>query len=74
MNVFILCTGRCGSAAIIKACHEIKNFSADHESLSKETGEARLAYPEIILKLIIAFHGFWAALTILMETRLTIFI
>jgi len=45
MNVFILCTGRCGSAAIIKACHEIKNFSADHESLSKETGEARLAYP-----------------------------
>jgi hypothetical protein len=46
MRVFILCTGRNGSSTIIKACQHITNFTADHESLSRELGEARLNYPD----------------------------
>lgn len=45
MNIFILNTGRCGSTSFIKACQHITNYSATHESRSKETGLERLAYP-----------------------------
>jgi len=46
MRVFILCTGRSGSAAIIKACKHVKNYSSSHESLTKEFGKKRFDYPE----------------------------
>ncbi|PIB34834.1 hypothetical protein BFP72_05155 [Reichenbachiella sp. 5M10] len=46
MRVFILCTGRSGSVAIIKACSHIKNFSASHESLSNQWAERRMDYPD----------------------------
>lgn len=46
MRVFILCTGRCGSTTIIKACKHIKNYSAGHETLSKQIGSARFEYPD----------------------------
>lgn len=45
MNVFILCTGRCGSTTIIKACNHITNYSNGHETLSRNVGTQRLAYP-----------------------------
>jgi hypothetical protein len=46
VNVFVLCTGRCGSHTFIKACSHITNFTAGHEARVQECGPARLAYPE----------------------------
>jgi hypothetical protein len=46
MNVFVLCTGRCGSVTFSKACSHITNFTSGHESRRKEWGAARLAYPD----------------------------
>ena len=45
-NVFVLCTGRCGSTTFIKAAKHIDNYSAAHESRCHLTGSARFAYPE----------------------------
>ncbi|MBN7118790.1 hypothetical protein [Ectopseudomonas oleovorans] len=44
-NVFVLCTGRCGSVTFIEACRHITNYSSAHESLSHAVGAARFAYP-----------------------------
>lgn len=44
-NVFILCTGRCGSLTFIEACRHIENYSSAHESLSHAVGNGRFAYP-----------------------------
>ena len=46
MNVFILCTGRCGSTTFAKACGHIANYSSAHESRFGLVGEDRLDYPE----------------------------
>lgn len=46
MNVFVLCTGRCGSTSFSKACNHIKNYTCGHESNWTLVGEERLAYPE----------------------------
>lgn len=46
MNVFILCTGRCGSVTFINACKHITNYSSAHESRSSMIGADRLSYPE----------------------------
>lgn len=45
MNVFVLCTGRCGSKTFIEACRYITNYSCAHESRSALIGKARLDYP-----------------------------
>jgi hypothetical protein len=45
MNVFILCTGRCGSTTFIEACRHITNFTAEHESRARLIGDERLNYP-----------------------------
>lgn len=49
MNVFVLCTGRCGSKTFVHACRHIRNFSVAHESAAYneafwKTGE--LSYPD----------------------------
>lgn len=44
-NVFVLCTGRCGSTTFIRACKHIKNYTARHESRSHLCGAERLNYP-----------------------------
>lgn len=44
-RVFVLSTGRCGSTTFVKACEHMTNYTAAHESLMSELGEARLAYP-----------------------------
>jgi hypothetical protein len=44
MNVFVLCTGRCGSHTFIEACKHISNFSAGHETRSRFIGDERLNY------------------------------
>lgn len=46
MNIFILCTGRCGSTTFIKACQHITNYTAAHESRSFMIGPERVAYPD----------------------------
>lgn len=46
MNVFVLCSGRCGSTTFIRAASHIANFSAGHESRAKLVGPARFSYPE----------------------------
>lgn len=46
MNIFILCTGRCGSASFVQACQQIKNYSSGHESLANKFGESRFDYPD----------------------------
>ena len=46
MRVFILCTGRTGSAAIINACKHIENFSSAHESRTSKWGQDRFNYPD----------------------------
>lgn len=45
MNVFVLSTGRCGSATFARACSHITNYTSAHESRWGLVGEARLAYP-----------------------------
>ena len=45
MNVFVLCTGRCGSTTFTKACAHISNYTAAHESRTGLLGPDRLAYP-----------------------------
>lgn len=45
MNVFVLCTGRCGSTTFIQACGHISNFSSAHESRSHLLGADRFDYP-----------------------------
>lgn len=45
-NVFILCTGRCGSTTIIRACEHLTNYTAAHESRTPRLGDERFAYPE----------------------------
>lgn len=46
MNVFVLCTGRCGSTTFAKACSHIDNFTSGHETRSRLVGADRFAYPE----------------------------
>lgn len=45
-NVFVLCTGRCGSVTFSKACGHFSNFTVGHESRSKIGGAARTQYPQ----------------------------
>jgi hypothetical protein len=45
MNVFVLCTGRCGSMTLVEACKHIRNYSAAHESRTGLLGAERLAFP-----------------------------
>lgn len=45
MNVFILCTGRCGSKTFIEASRHLTNYSAAHESRTGLIGPERLNYP-----------------------------
>ncbi|MCS4194442.1 hypothetical protein GGP50_002668 [Salinibacter ruber] len=43
MNVFVLCTGRCGSNTFARACSHITNYSSAHES---QRGRLDREYPE----------------------------
>ena len=45
MNIFILCTGRCGSTTLVQACKFIKNYTVAHESRSEFIGKERFNYP-----------------------------
>jgi hypothetical protein len=46
VNVFVLCTGRCGSMTWAKACSHITNYTSAHESRCRALGGKRLAYPD----------------------------
>lgn len=46
MNVFVLCTGRCGSLTFTRACGHIENFTAAHESRVPLLGDDRLDFPD----------------------------
>ncbi len=45
MNVFVLCTGRCGSVTFIESCKHITNYTAGHETRCNWTGDKRFAFP-----------------------------
>lgn len=45
MNVFVLCTGRCGSTTFAKAASHASNATSGHETHASKIGAARLAYP-----------------------------
>jgi hypothetical protein len=45
VNVFVLCTGRCGSTTFVKACQHMTNYGAGHESRVGKVGDERLDYP-----------------------------
>jgi hypothetical protein len=44
-NVFVLCTGRCGSKTFAEACKHLDNFSAAHESRAHIPLPDRFEYP-----------------------------
>jgi len=44
-NVFVLCTGRCGSMTLARACSHMTNWTSAHEGQTHLTGPARLIYP-----------------------------
>ena len=44
-QVFVLCTGRCGSTTFAAACQQANNFTATHESHTYRLGADRFAYP-----------------------------
>lgn len=46
MNVFVLCTGRCGSTTFERACKHITNFTSGHETRAQLIGADRVAYPD----------------------------
>jgi hypothetical protein len=46
MNVFVLCTGRCGSLTFTRACGHMTNLTTAHESRVALIGDARLAFPD----------------------------
>jgi hypothetical protein len=43
-NIFVLCTGRCGSTTLISAAQHIRNFTAGHETRAQMVGKARFDY------------------------------
>ena len=45
MNVFVLCTGRCGSKTFVEACKHIRNFTSAHESRVGVAGPGRVQFP-----------------------------
>lgn len=46
MNVFVLCTGRCGSVTFAKACSHITNYTTGHETRRNYIFRHRVNYPE----------------------------
>ena len=46
MNIFVLCSGRCGSKTFLSACHHMKNYTALHESRCRLLDSERLNYPK----------------------------
>jgi len=46
VRVFVLTSGRTGSTTLARACEFVGNYSAGHESLAHEAGEARFAFPD----------------------------
>lgn len=46
MRVFILCTGRSGSSAIIQACRHITNFTVGHETQTQFFGDQRFDFAD----------------------------
>lgn len=47
MNVFVLCTGRCGSVTFVEACKHVTNYTSAHESRAGIAGPGRVQYPPI---------------------------
>ena len=43
-NIFVLCTGRCGSVTFSKACKHITNYTSGHETRIKKLDD-RLDFP-----------------------------
>ncbi len=44
-NIFVLCTGRCGSMTLARACAHLTNYTSAHEGRTHALGDNRFAYP-----------------------------
>lgn len=44
-NIFVLCTGRCGSTTFVRAAKYLENYSSGHETRTHCVGWERFAYP-----------------------------
>lgn len=44
-NIFVLCTGRCGSLTFAKACAHLSNYTVGHETRRGYVSHRRLCYP-----------------------------
>lgn len=44
-NIFVLCTGRCGSTTLARAAGHFSNWTAGHETRTLHIGAARFDYP-----------------------------
>lgn len=49
-HVFVLCTGRCGSVSLAKACSHFTNYTSGHET-NRAAGPARLDYPRFHIEI-----------------------
>ncbi|MEQ7128104.1 hypothetical protein ABN034_26750 [Actinopolymorpha sp. B11F2] len=45
MNIFVLCTGRCGSVTFSRACGHLTNYTSGHESRARLVGPERFDFP-----------------------------
>lgn len=46
MNIFVLCTGRCGSVSFARACAHLDGFTVGHETKVSRLGDARVRFPD----------------------------
>jgi len=44
-NIFVLCTGRCGSVSLARALEYAENYTCGHETRSQYVGQKRFDYP-----------------------------
>lgn len=49
-HVFVLCTGRCGSVSLAKACSHFTNYTSGHET-NRSAGPARIDYPRFHIEI-----------------------
>ncbi|CDG56001.1 conserved hypothetical protein [Halomonas sp. A3H3] len=44
-NIFVLCTGRCGSVSLARALNHAENYTCGHETRAHFVGQKRFDYP-----------------------------
>ena len=74
MNVFVLCTGRCGSTSFAKACEHISNYTCSHESRVGKIGEERIKFPDQHIEVDNRLAWFMGQLDVLYQPYATFYV